>query len=221
MSVVAAGLAAFAERGRRPVPADGRAHRGEHEGRHQQDRSRRRDHAGEPVVRHYFGMYPGADGFALGADGLPTTACPTPQRRLCEAVSRPDRRAVRRSPRRGARGGRHQQRRDGRLHRRLGAGLPEQSRRVVVRWLETGARRDVVQGAGRHPELLGVRRQLRVARPHVRPRLRGACQPHVPGVGLVGVLLPASRSHVVRERLRHPRRPDRARRQRRALRLDQ
>ena len=187
------------DRGGRPSPrgsAPGTRNRqtsaGAALGRHPQDPARRRDHAGEPLVRQLLRDVPGRRRHPDEERQCRRCACPIPRRR-------PVRRAVRRPPRRQRRRAAH------------GTRTPWPTS-TAARWTASSAQASLTpttccidprQARGlhqigapdvmgyhteqRHPELLDVRARLRAPGPHVRAeRVVEPAGAPLHGVGVVG-----------------------------------
>ena len=156
---------------------------------------------------HYFGNLPGADGIPTKPTDRSRSACPIPSRAdWCVPPYR--------SSSVEFDGGPHthlaavadvERRPDERVHRRT---APDPGRVLDRRQPAEVPRHRPGPGAAPryehprargHPELLGLRRQLRAPGPHVRPL--GWTRPaHCAGVGVVGVVLHAGRSDELSQR---------------------
>ena len=144
---------------------------------------------------HYFGTFPGADGFPRDAQGHIDVCVPDPQAGICRRPYHDTNRFDAGGPH-GlvGLGDRPRRRADGRV--RQGAGADRQRMRAPPRRLPVPggragsgrpARHHGVPHRQRDPELLGVREALRAAGPHVRAGVVvDASLAPVPGVGLGG-----------------------------------
>ena len=164
--------------------------------RHPPDPARRRDHAGEPIVRLLLRHLP------------PRRRDPDEERRpdrlhprlpdgaMRQAVPRRERPQLRRPARASLRGHRHRPRQDGRLHRVRPASrpapLPALDRTdLPTREAGSDSRRDGVPRRPRDPQLLGVRPSVRPAGSHVPVgRVLEPARAPLPRLGVVGEVHP-------------------------------
>ncbi len=159
----------------------------------------------------YFGTYPGADGIPTQRRrGVRLVRAEPGERRVREAVPRHARPERRRPSRPGRLDRRHRRREDGRL-RPAARRTPRSraaSRTRPTRSARSAAMNPDVMGyhdGERHPELLGVRAELRPPGPHVRAeRVVEPPGPPLHGLGVVGEVHEARRSLQLRQRAPEP-----------------
>ncbi len=173
-----------------------------------QDPPRRRDHAGEPLLRLLLRHVPGSRRPAAAQRALHRLLAGSPQRDLLLPVPRRPRPQQRRPARAPRRGPRHQRREDERLRApgqaRAGDRLRRQPGRAPVLVRRGAPGRDGLPRRARDPELLGLRAPLRAAGPHVPAgHLVEPAGAPVHGLGMVGPL-PDARGVELRQRDREP-----------------
>ena len=167
-----------------------------------QDQAHRRDHAGEPFVRHLFRHLPGGGRHPDAerhADSVRSRPC---HRGVRGPLSRPRRCQRGRTAQLHERDQRHQRRHDERFHRPgrgRQAGMHGSQRPCLHQLGYIG--RDGVPHAERHPQLLDLRQGLRPPRPHVRTqRVVEPARPLVLGIGVGGLLHAGGQSLQLRQR---------------------